>query len=96
MNIFVAGHRGFIGSHLIAIGCKPYDLDTEVLPKDSVIVNCLAKSSHNYCEENPYEAYCSNVFELSTLLAKWGAPSSQSVPILHLSSDYVFDGFSSQ
>lgn len=97
-KIYVTGHRGFVGSTLIDLGCSPLlsdiedsvELDKEIARvRPEIIVHCAAKSSVNWCEENPQEAHNTNfvgtvnVFEFA---------QKYDIPVVYISSDHIFSG----
>ena len=84
-RIGVTGHKGLLGSALIAHGCHPFDNTHNF----DVIINCAAKSNHDFCEAQPKHAYYSNVVVLENILK---FAQTFSIPVIHISSDYVFDG----
>jgi dTDP-4-dehydrorhamnose reductase len=89
-NVAVAGF-----SHTAA-GLFPVDLrDAEALKgllkevKPDVVVHSAAYRDPDFCEENPEEAFRLNVAPVEQFCELL----SESVPLLFISSDYVFEGF---
>jgi len=84
-RIGVTGHNGLLGSALIAHGCEPWDNTHNF----DVIINCAAKTNHDFCEAQPKHAYFANVVTLENILR---FAHTFKIPVIHISSDYVFDG----
>ena len=69
---------------------------TDTLLKDfqpEVIINASALSVADYCEQHPEEAYALNVSAVKHL-AEYSQASS--CRLIHLSTDFVFDGIASE
>ena len=63
------------------------NLASKLLPVDCVI-NCIGNKDLNFCEKNISRAYEINVGILANILQVFGGVSK----IVHISTDYVFDG----
>ena len=84
MNVFLLGSYGYLGSYLQ----KKLNADT-VIDKEKkydYFINCAAKSSLEYCEENPEESRVSN-FEIICRIHSV-IPEAK---IISFSSYYVYD-----
>lgn len=88
-RIGIVGHRGMLGSALIALGCEPWDNTHNF----DVIINCAAKTNHDFCEAQPKHALFSNAIMVAEVLK---FAHTFNVPVIHISSDYVFDGQKSE
>ena len=104
MKILVTGVSGQVGGALVArLGERAYPVDRKILdlaqPADiptvlsrlapDVIVNPAAYTAVDKAEEEPDLARVVNA-EGPWAMARWAA--SRGVPLIHLSTDYVFDG----
>jgi dTDP-4-dehydrorhamnose reductase len=104
MRILVTGVSGQVGGALVArLGDRAYPADRSVLdlarPADipavldrlapDIIVNPAAYTAVDRAEEEPELARRVNA-EAPDTIARWAA--DRDVPLIHLSTDYVFDG----
>lgn len=108
MNVLVTGCRGQLGSELKVLAAKRgsvkfffYDLpELDITDKESVnrvcsehdtaaIVNCAAYTAVDRAEEEPGAAFRVNR-DGSSVLA--GAAKERNALLVHVSTDYVFDG----
>jgi dTDP-4-dehydrorhamnose reductase len=83
--IHVVGERGQLGRCLVERGCTPYGEAN--LSKGDVVINCAAKTDHNYCNQNPEEAWASNVDLVKELASECFHAEAF---LIHISTDYVF------
>ncbi|KEA64503.1 dTDP-4-dehydrorhamnose reductase [Marinobacterium lacunae] len=107
-RILITGAQGQIGRALVSLlerdpdfivtACSRRQLDitnkkqladvlAEVLP--DYVVNCAGFNRVDPAEQDPQRAYAVNAEGVAGLAAMCG---EMSIPLLHLSSDYVFDG----
>jgi len=84
-DLFVWGHRGLIGSHLLKAGAREY----KGAPRK--VCNCVGFTDVDGCESHPWESYKSNVAELERLINRTDR-SDRKPHIIHLSSDFIFNG----
>lgn len=61
--------------------------------KPDVIINCSALSVPDYCEQHREEAYATNVIAVEHLAR---CCEKQGIRLIHLSTDFVFDGRSNK
>lgn len=108
VRILITGAQGQIGRALVSLlehetdfvvsACSRRQLDitnrkqsgeklAEVLP--DYVVNCAGFNRVDPAEQDPRQAYAVNAEAVADLAALCG---EMSIPLLHLSSDYVFDG----
>lgn len=105
MRILITGRRGQVaqclarvndGHELLYLGrphfdlLRPRDLREPVLnARPDIILSCAALTSVDACERDPVAAFASNA-EAPGVLAE--AAQTLDIPIIHLSTDYVFSG----
>ncbi len=107
MKILIIGHKGMLGSDLFemcknnkfdVVGVDADELDITDLQntkekvaqiKPNVVINCAAYTNVDGCEENIDLAYKVNGLGARNLAI---ATSEASVKLVHISTDYVFDG----
>ena len=107
MRIFLTGKDGQLGCELhqrlerhitvIAVGredvdfCNPEMLHAKVrrLPELGLIINCAAYTKVDEAEHEPLKAQLVNVEAPAILAAE---ADRRNIPIVHFSTDYVFDG----
>jgi dTDP-4-dehydrorhamnose reductase len=105
MKILIAGSKGMLGTDLMEqfsrhhlIGLDRPEIDIADLDqclehtrelRPEVIINAAALTQVDYCEFHPEEAFRINADGAGNL-AK--AAASIGIPIVHYSTDYVFDG----
>ena len=89
MNVLLLGNKGYLGSYL----CNNLECDVaevEDLPsleqKYSYVINCIGKSSLEYCEDYPKNSLYSNALVLSDIIK-----SQPYAKIINFSSYYVYD-----
>ncbi len=95
--IGITGYKGLLGHYFLEHdGAKPIEADVtdyEALARaiDTVcpdaIVHCAAKTNVDWCEQNPADSYAVNVIGTLNVIS-----ASQGVPVVLISTDYVFDG----
>lgn len=111
MRILVTGANGQLGSELRAIESKfshdiifvtSYECDiTKAIDIDSVvqqnaieaIINCAAYTAVDIAEEEVEKAYAVNALGVQNLVF---AAEKYRIPLVHISTDYVFDGESTE
>jgi len=54
-----------------------------------LIINCVALTDTNYCEDHPAEAFAVNAYPLETISRYC---QQNNITLVHFSTDYVFDG----
>lgn len=105
MKILITGAYGMLGSdlrevlknhELIVTGSKDLDITNEENVIDfidenspEVVINAAAYTAVDDCETNYDEAYAVNAIGPKNLAI---ACKKQDVPLVHISTDYVFDG----
>ena len=105
MKILITGAYGMLGSdlrevlknhELIVTGSKDLDITNEENVIDfidenspEVVINAAAYTAVDDCENNYDEAYAVNAIGPKNLAI---ACKKQDVPLVHISTDYVFDG----
>jgi dTDP-4-dehydrorhamnose reductase len=98
VNVFVAGHRGFLGKKVVFVLSKEHtvfpeqsvriDFLKEKIPhKFDVLVNCAAQANVDECERNKKDAYEKNVVLVKKLLEQCNQKSF----FVQISTDYVLD-----
>ncbi len=85
--IHVTGHLGQLGRSLLATD-KCIIAGQADLEAGDVVINCAAKTNHNFCNENPDIAWESNVQLVRTLVQDC---KDKGATLIHISTDYVFD-----
>lgn len=106
--IWIIGNKGMLGQDLAkdlaGLDVIGTDMDVSLLDRDALsefasahdikwIINCAAYTAVDKAEEDPETAYLINrdgVRNIATLA------SSLDIPLIHISTDYVFDGSSSE
>jgi dTDP-4-dehydrorhamnose reductase len=93
-QVGVTGYMGRVGSRLVAMGARPIDVDvTQEFPLPNgveLVINCAAKSSPVWCQENVVEGYDVNLNGVHYLI---NACYPKQIPIVQISSDHVFSGY---
>ena len=105
MKILITGAYGMLGSdlrevlknhELIVTGSKDLDITNEENVIDfidenspEVVINAAAYTAVDDCETNYDEAYAVNAIGPKNLAV---ACKKQDIPLVHISTDYVFDG----
>jgi dTDP-4-dehydrorhamnose reductase len=93
-QVGVTGYMGRVGSRLVAMGARPIDVDVTQefpLPKGvELVINCAAKSSPAWCEDNPDHSFNVTVRGMHNLI---NACYPKQIPIVQISSDHVFSGY---
>jgi len=107
MKIFVAGAQGQVAlslleiaerrkQSLVALGRPAFDISEiesveHALDRDTpdIVINAAAYTAVDRAEEEPDAAYAVNALGAANLAS---ACHDRGLPILHLSTDYVFDG----
>lgn len=102
MKAFITGASGQLGFELaqllggngIAADVADLDITDEHAvfgaPKTDIILNCAAYTNVDGAEENEDAAFAVNCLGAKYLTA---LAEKQNIPIVHVSTDYVFDGF---
>lgn len=90
MNILLLGHKGYLGSYLhkhldCYVAESDWGRDAPDLQYDYVI-NCIAKTDMQWCEDNPVESMNVNAALVSNL--SMGYPEAK---LINFSSYYVYD-----
>ena len=107
MHLLITGAQGQLG-HDVAQAADQQGFDTQALPRSSLditradlvdqaidarqpdlVVNCAAYTAVDRAEEEPEQAFAVNRDGPSHLAA---ACARHSIPLIHVSTDYVFDG----
>ncbi len=98
MNIFIIGHRGFLGqkmvnflrAHHTILTDSIFDITIEktydAMHAAHVIVNCAAKTNVDWCEENEEEAFRVNAEGVEKLM-EWGRVHHKK--IIQISTDWT-------
>jgi dTDP-4-dehydrorhamnose reductase len=106
MRVLVTGKQGLLGSAIvrefsaaadvIALGHDELDVSNQGAvtatfsdTKPDVVINCAAYNNVDRAEDHPSDALEVNAFGA---LALARASSERSIPLVHYSSDFVFDG----
>ncbi|MFC1511826.1 dTDP-4-dehydrorhamnose reductase [Candidatus Latescibacterota bacterium] len=107
MNVFVAGSHGMLASDLIALltragetvsgGQRPeFDITDAVNVERSIgkarpdiVVNCAAYTAVDRAETDPEGAFAVNLNGAAHLAR---CCAKRSIPLIHLSTDFIFDG----
>lgn len=108
MRILVTGANGQLGSTFRAIaseypnhdfhffGSKELDITNSNSIKDAfdsvqpeIVVNCAAYTAVDQAEDEPEKAFAVNAEGVKNLV---NACETSSIPLIHISTDYVFDG----
>jgi dTDP-4-dehydrorhamnose reductase len=99
-NIYITGHRGYIGSRLLQRGFKPLDCDvTDVFDTEralrkarpSLLIHLASKSSPDWCEDNDNLNEATNV-NIRAVRDIFAILKTLRIPGVLLSSDYVWRG----
>lgn len=89
MKILLLGHKGYLGSYLF------HEMNADILEHRNVynngkeydyIINCIGKTSIEYCENNIYESNYSNYIIIRDILQYY--PNAK---LINFSSYYVYD-----
>ena len=107
MKVFVTGHKGMLGTDLMNLLAEekhdPTGADIDTLDicdleavmeavgetKPDAVVNCAAYTNVDACETDADNAYRINAIGPKNLAI---ASNHYAVPLVHISTDYVFDG----
>jgi dTDP-4-dehydrorhamnose reductase len=107
MNILVTGADGQVAREVVSaaraqqhtvLACNKHDLDITSAPAIhdffsqyafDIIVNCAAYTAVDKAEDEPEKAYAVNATGVGLLAC---AAAEKNIPLLHLSTDYIFDG----
>jgi dTDP-4-dehydrorhamnose reductase len=107
MKLFIIGHDGMLGQDMVRIargaGHEPYGAsfpDIDITSRESIrervesirpdaIINCAAFTAVDACETNEATAMAVNATGAGLVAA---CAESLGVPLVHISTDYVFDG----
>lgn len=85
MNVFLLGHRGYLGSYLYK------HLNADIFPNYSYydyVINCIGKPDLEYCQINEKKSFESNYLIVENILQNF--PKSK---IIHFSSYYVYNDY---
>jgi dTDP-4-dehydrorhamnose reductase len=96
MHIVILGANGQLGSDLVKV-CQAQNIDYtavaqddfDAIPAPSHIINCIATTNVDSCENNPELSFNLNA-SFSYKLAKFC--QNNDITLFHISTDYVFDG----
>ena len=85
MTILLLGHNGYLGSYLYSHleGCT---FVPDTVENCDFIINCAAKSSLEFCEQNPSDSYQSNYGVLYSMSNRF-----PNAALINFSSYYVYD-----